>query len=246
LFDRFLPVLASNLDREEVIIDVGANVGDTVIALAQNCLNPILAIEPSDIFFAYLANNLRRLSSEERQRISTVKQLVGTGLLSGELVHSTRGTAGVSLNDAPTFSTHTPLDSLVDDVSRVLLLKVDTDGFDFDVIQSARKILSESEPILFWENQVSDQFQYDGFNGLCSLLQGEGYESIYVFDNYGNILLEEVGIQAMRGINSYLLSMAKLNCQRTFWYVDVLATTKRHAEISRRAVRQFRIEWIGR
>jgi len=33
LYDRFLPVLAKNISSDKIIIDVGANIGDTAIAI---------------------------------------------------------------------------------------------------------------------------------------------------------------------------------------------------------------------
>ena len=44
LYDRFLPVLCSQLPPQGVIVDVGANVGDTTAAIIQTCTNRIIAI----------------------------------------------------------------------------------------------------------------------------------------------------------------------------------------------------------
>jgi hypothetical protein len=42
LYDRFLPTLCLALPQDgETIIDLGANVGDTAIAIVQRCDNPI-------------------------------------------------------------------------------------------------------------------------------------------------------------------------------------------------------------
>src|SRR2546430_10062937 len=43
-------------------IDVGANVGDTVIALRKQTKFPILCVEPNDRYFAILQHNTRGLS----------------------------------------------------------------------------------------------------------------------------------------------------------------------------------------
>lgn len=48
---------------------------------------------------------------------------------------------------------------------------MDTDGYDFDVLKSSENILIKSEPILFWENQMFEDFQIQGFNDLYKLLQ---------------------------------------------------------------------------
>ena len=93
LYDRFLPILAKYLSSEKLIIDIGANIGDTTIARLQNCDNPIICIEPSNIFFPYLERNIKSLSSIDYNRSITSNKFVGTGLFSGELVHSSWGTA---------------------------------------------------------------------------------------------------------------------------------------------------------
>lgn len=93
LYDRFLPVLASKIDAEnKLIIDVGANIGDTTIAMMQHCKNRFLCIEPSSVL-PYLEENIKNLSPEDYKRISIIKKLVGTGNLFGELKHRDRGTA---------------------------------------------------------------------------------------------------------------------------------------------------------
>jgi FkbM family methyltransferase len=246
LYDRFLPVLAKNINSDKVIIDVGANIGDTVIALIQNCKNPIICVEPSDIFFPYLENNLKRISSVDFSRVKTIKKYVGTGLISGTLNHIEAGTASLKVIESSNSITHIALDKLVDDVSNVLLLKVDTDGFDFDVIKSAEEILSKSKPILFWENEISEDFQYKGFDELYSMLEIKGYNYIYIFDNFGNLITEETNFETLKNINSYLYGMKKHNCTRTFYYTDVLASTERNQILVKKAINEYKMEWINK
>jgi FkbM family methyltransferase len=246
LYDRFLPVLGKNLSSDKLVIDVGANIGDTAIALVQNCTNPIMCIEPSDRFFPYLVRNLQRMSVADFSRVKAVKQLIGTGLISGTLCHDKRGTASVRVINSSDSPAHIALDKLVDDVSNVLLLKVDTDGFDFDVIRSAQAILCHSEPILFWENEILEDFQMTGFDELYSLLQEMQYKYIYIFDNFGNLMTEEVDFATLRNINSYVYCMRKHNCTRTIYYTDILASTERNHAIVEKAVNEYRVQWINK
>ena len=244
LYDRFLPVLAKNISSDKIIIDVGANIGDTAFALVQNCQNPIVCIEASDIFFPYLERNLKRIPPVDSSRIKTIKKFVGTGLISGDLNHNRRGTAKLRVVENSTSTTHSNLDDLIDDVSNVLLLKVDTDGFDFDVINSAKKILAHSEPILFWENEITEDFQYKGFNELYSFLYSIGYRYIYIFDNFGNLITEENNFETLKYVNSYTYSMKKFNCTSTFFYTDSLASTEKNHIFVKKAINDYKIEWI--
>ncbi|MCU0371683.1 MAG: FkbM family methyltransferase [Ignavibacteria bacterium] len=249
LYDRFLPVLVKNIDTEnknKIIIDVGANIGDTVIALLQNSDNPVICIEPSDFFFPYLERNLKAVPSSVSSRVKTIKKLVGTGLISGTLDHTDGRTATLKVDESQEVSTHVALDKLIDDKSDVILLKVDTDGFDFDVINSAEGILSESNPLLFWENEITEEFQLKGFNKVYELLRVKGYKYVYIFDNYGNLITESEGFDILKNINSYAYSIRKHNCTATFYYTDILAATEKYSLIAQNAVKEYRKEWINK
>ena len=246
LHGRFLPVLAKKLTSNKLIIDVGANIGDTAIAILQHCENPIICIEPSDVFFPYLEKNLKKLAPKDFNRVKTFKKLVGTGFFSGELNHSVGGTATIKISESLNTVTHIALDKLIKDSSNVLLLKVDTDGFDFDVIKSAEKILSDSEPILFWENYTFEDYQYKGFDELYSLLTKKRYKYIYVFDSFGNLITEESDFVTLKNLNSYVCSMEKYGCTRTFSYTDILATTEKNYLVVKNAINEYKTEWINK
>ncbi len=244
LYDRFLPVLAKHISSEKIIIDVGANIGDTIISLIQNCSNPAICIEPSDLFYSYLVNNLAKIDIADSKRIQMIKKMIGTGNIKGNLEHSKGGTATVLSVNCWDSKTHTPLDSIIDEKNEVVLLKVDTDGFDFDVICSSPKLLANSEPILFWENEISYEFQIKGFNELYFMLEKIGYKYVYIFDNFGNLLINEIGFNSARYINEYLYSMKMYNCTRTFNYIDIMASTDRYHDNVVAAINEYKNEWI--
>lgn len=249
LYDRFLPVLAKNIDlsnSDKLIIDVGANIGDTVVAMLQYSANPFVCIEPSDYFFSFLEKNLKNVSESDSSRVKIIKELVGTGLISGTLDHNDRRTASLKVSDNPDVITHIPLDKLIDNISNVILLKVDTDGFDYDVIKSAENILSTSQPILFWENEITEDFQYEGFVELYKFLDNKNYKYVYIFDNYGNLITESISFETLKNINAYMTSMRKFNCTRTFYYTDVLAATEKNISIVKNAIAEYRKDWINK
>ncbi len=248
LYDQFLPVLAKHISGQELIIDVGANIGDTPIAILQKCQNPIICFEPSDVFYSYLKKNIDALNPSDTSRVKTIKKMIGTGSISGTLNHnsSRKGTASVRIENNSNSSTHSSLDSLIEKHNEVILMKVDTDGFDFDVIQSAESILSQSEPILFWENEIADNFQFEGFIQLYKMLEKKGYNHIFIFDNYGNLITEESNFSTLKNINSYLYSMEKNGQSRTFYYTDVLASTKKNFDKVKVAIEEYKKDWINK
>lgn len=244
LYDRFLPVLAEVISSNDLIIDVGANIGDTTIAIVQKCINPIVAIEPSEIFLPYLEKNFSKLPENQKNRIEVIKKLIGTGCISGNLSHNEWGTASVNSNTDSKQETHTALDACIKKLSNVILLKSDTDGFDFDVIKSAEKLIDQSKPILFWENEIRQEFQSKGFDELYEWLETKGYEYIYVFDNFGNLLTIEKNFSTLKNLNAYIYTMDVNNCKRTIYYTDILACTNKNKDLVSKAIEKYKNEWI--
>lgn len=57
-YDKLLPIISKYINQNEMIIDIGANVGDTLAAMVDENPNPIyLCIEPEDEFYSYLLRN---------------------------------------------------------------------------------------------------------------------------------------------------------------------------------------------
>ena len=244
LYDTFLPVLAKQFGSKGTLVDVGANIGATSVSVLQNCQNPVICFEPSEYFSPYLEHNLALLPSANGKRFSIIKQLVGTGVIAGELNHIGGRTASITVTEKPAAATHTPLDSIVPNTSDILFIKVDTDGFDFDVLKSASKIMTDSEPLLYWENEIKHEFQLKGYSELYDMLAAKGYKYVYIFDNYGNLISEESDFQTLKNINDYTWSMEKYNCTRTLYYTDVLASTEKYSGLAKEAIREFKKGFI--
>ena len=245
LYDRFLPILVKHFKSNGCIIDIGANIGDTAIAMVQNCSNQIVCIEPSEIFYPYLESNLSMLSMEHRKKIQTIKKFIGSGNISGVLQHSEVGTASIKISERESSIKYFKLDDIIKEHENIQLIKVDTDGFDFDVIQSAENILNKSQPILFWENEIFEEFQLIGFQNLYEKLENFGYEYIYIFDNYGNIIVEKTEYKTLIDLNNYLFSMRNNGCTRTFYYTDILAGTQKNHQIIEEAIRYYKNNLIN-
>ena len=235
LYDRFLPVLAGHLESG-TIIDVGAHTGDTLVAMAHKCSNSFICIEPSDTFFDYLKKNADKIQLKENQNIKLIKKMAGTGNLSGD-----GSTATIQPTENQVIqSKYIQLDNTTTDYSDIVLIKSDVDGYDFDVIQSSEKILTQSEPILFWENQILDDFQYKEYGKFYDFLEEKGYSNLYIFDNFGNLLVEKSNFKTLRDINAYLYNIEKYKATRTFFYTDILASTEKRVSIIESAVVDYK------
>jgi FkbM family methyltransferase len=125
------------------VVDVGANVGDSVVLLESyfpgRC--KFVCIEPNNEWIRYLKANTSGLPVE------IIPRFIGEGQLL--VVRSTApGTAGSKV--AETGDRSLPLDEICDG-RQVDLIKVDTDGFDFPILRSGRRTLSSKTPALFFE-----------------------------------------------------------------------------------------------
>ncbi len=245
LYDRFLPVLAKYLNPEGLVIDVGANVGDSTIAMLDYCKNDFYCIEPSNDFYPYLKLNIKMLPQALSQRLTCFKSFIGSGYVKGELIHQ-NGTARVQSKDDSSDINYQPLDDLVKKRKKVVsLIKVDTDGFDYDVLLSGQKTILQDKPILFWENQMFEPFQKDGFIRLYEFLIRVGYKHIYVFDNFGNLLLANTDFENLKSINSYVDSIDTLNLSRTIYYTDILASTDESSLIVEWAISEYKSKYLS-
>jgi FkbM family methyltransferase len=237
LYDRFLTVLAKHLPNDKKVIDIGANIGDTLFGMIDNCSSKFYCIEPSEYFFSFLEKNVLNLSKENRNRIILLKEMIGTGSFKGVLQQYHEGSAKLKL-DQINDNKYISLDNLA--ISDVILIKVDTDGFDFDVIESAKQICKESKPILFWENEISEDFQLNGFEQMYYNLSELGYDTLFIFDNFGNLIFENSNFETLKQLNTYIYSMKKYDCTRTIFYTDVLAVSDKHKGLVTNAIEDYK------
>lgn len=237
LYDRFLAFLCATITNSNgLIIDIGANVGDTAYAMAQACNNKIVCIEAEPSFFSLLCKNLDSLPYD-KNRFQAYNTLVGTGHYNGVLVKSD-STASVHTVDGCVKSHYVTLDQFILDTlndARITLIKVDTDGFDGDVLISGLNLINRQRPLLFWENQFDTPDQRQSFLNLYDSLEKLGYKTLWIFDNFGAPLLSDAGFDALRSINNYLTVLNDKHSARTFYYVDVLASTDENIDQARKA-----------
>lgn len=230
LYDRFLPHLASHLDHGSTVIDVGANCGDTLAGMyAANPSLQFVAVEPNDIFFALLEKNVATLSAGKGDlRVDLVKSLVGKQLTGATMVGS-GGTAKAVVDDDHHHQTHQSrtMDDILSTlgIDEVRLLKSDVDGFDYDVIESARETMRRSRPLVFFETQIDHDFQRQGFSQVFGTLEELGYSYWLLFDNFGSLCVRTGDSDVARQLVDYPWRNRCAVTRRTVNYFDVLAAT---------------------
>lgn len=250
-YDRFLPHLAKHLDAGDVAIDVGANCGDTLAAMAS--ANPALSfvcIEPDAKFFGFLSRNARRISAAlPGTSVRLVRALVGAKQ-QASVLHGDGGTkaahaAGERAKPAEEIHRATRLDDIVAREAltpgRVRLLKSDVDGCDFDVLASAGALLENPRLLVFFECYAVNDGQRAGYIDLFTRLDERGYHHFSFFDNFGNFIRHVTTAEpgAIRAQLDEAWLEPPSGATGKIFYLDVLACRDADAAFIRRVVTEF-------
>ncbi len=169
-----------------VCVDVGANIGDSIAACYAREDDHFLAIEANPHFVRYLKKNSQHIpnitlleiycASSDGAFKFTIDEKGGTATISQ------------SCDDGHIIESKT-LDTIIDENSkyaRYNFLKIDTDGYDFEVIKGARRSIQQNQPVILFECGFWGRKEYikDLVEIIHSLAQA-GYSSAIVYDNLG-------------------------------------------------------------
>jgi len=222
-YDSALPNFASFLrgtsSEKITIVDVGANVGDTakLIAAATGADQVrFMCIEADESYLSLLRRNTAGLDVSIHNVIAgaTTEEAHATLLRTG------RGTSSISIGEEarPVVS----LDDLVGNAS-VDLIKIDTDGYEAEVLRGAARLLTQGSAPCFIELSPWHIKTYGKVAPaeITNLLRSAGYTSAILYDNVGIPLgLFDLGDNAIHNIIDYCL--VKQN-----FYLDILVAKDR-------------------
>lgn len=128
----------------DVFVDVGANIGSYTLLASGVCGATTYAFEAADEAFAELRKNVEANSLEKR--VTTIKSAVGNG--KGVIRFSTGRDTMNSIVPADEPGVDVPMTTLAASVAIVpRLIKIDTEGFDADVVAGAASLLAGYEPM---------------------------------------------------------------------------------------------------
>ncbi len=201
VYRKIYPRYASNVARiarhvqskyaDMSLIDIGANVGDTVAILRREAYFPILCIEGDERFTAILQLNLQRFGGEVYLEQTFVSDTAGE--FKGRVVFH-HGTSELVRDERALSSVRTK--TLVEIVqarptfANARMIKIDTDGFDCRIIRNELELLSRLKPILFFEyDPAFYATDSPGSRAVFESLRAIGYACGLVYDNTGDYLL---------------------------------------------------------
>jgi len=189
LYDSALRRFAEFTSHESLplgVIDVGANIGDTAAMLMDIPEIKVLCVEGGIEFFDLLDRN----AALHPGRVTVERSFLGraNSLVSGAM-QSQEGTARFEkLDGAGTMKVET-LTALLERQRAFLdarILKIDTDGYDCEILRGAISWLAHAKPVIFMEffpellQNVSDDYQ-DVFRALHEI----GYDLTLAYKNTG-------------------------------------------------------------
>lgn len=168
-------------DAGVAIFDVGANVGGTAAMIASFCPNPLVLVEPSDHYLAYLTRNTALFPN----RCRIVKGIITDGSVNAPVMELSRGTARVVEGAPGRESTIRQLGLADLHDGAVGLVKIDADGWDFKIIEDSLPWLAERQPILYYEAEVDTLDEVSHANRVVERCREIGYRSAIVWDDAG-------------------------------------------------------------
>jgi FkbM family methyltransferase len=177
--------LLDYLENSEVILDIGANIGQTsfnIIGTQQKKgLNPVVhAFEPYPQTFKKLETN-KTLNSG----ISVKTYNLGLGRKKGMLhmtQHSPLNSGGFRMTDESDNSISVPVISLDEFVSenqltKIDFIKIDVEGFEVQVLEGALETLKTFRPILVFEYSLENiNAQKGTIENMLKQLSGMNYD----------------------------------------------------------------------
>jgi len=202
LRDKNIGVIAAAVSRKyptATMIDVGANIGDTGAIIASNCENRLLLVEGSRFYFGYLELNAPKLGPQ----IEIFNVLVGDGgAIEGELRHW-GGTAYIDTTSTGRPSSSVRLETLAGG-AEVGFVKIDTDGFDEQIISSHLGFFAKERPLLIFESMISNLAELVRVNELYGDLVRIGYRNFVFWDDPGLYVTATNSLEVVSDLNRYL------------------------------------------
>ena len=201
-------------------IDVGANIGDTIRACVNgSSKDRFLGVEPNPAYFEFLKKNVAHLpGSRLLQAVCTSTDQTTTYRIS-----SVRGTAQFEASesrDGLALETKC-LDSIVEQFAEFKacnFFKIDTDGYDFEVMRGARGLIATAKPAVFFECDVFGNANYlADIQQALRFFADTGYKHALVYDNFG-YLFSQIQLSSPSDFPQALFyQMASRHC-----YFDIL------------------------
>lgn len=240
-YDNFLPFLSKYLTKNSIVVDVGANVGDTLYSIVNKNNNlQFICIEADQKFYNYLVMNVKNLTiNNPNIKITTVKKFIGNKINNVYLSGKNGSKKALPGGKIKSKRLDTVLHQLKIDPHKISLIKSDVDGFDYDIIKSSYQFIKH-KPLLFFECQLDNKMQYFEFLDLFKELISKKYKHFIFFDNYGQYICKCSDITSINDLLNYTLFQNYEKSKRTIYYYDVLAYDNKKSFLISKIINEYK------
>ena len=219
LFQRFASSLGQVLEDGEIVVVAGAGFGNTMARLhaARPGLG-IVAVEKDAGRFAYLRANAQGL---------------GAGAIPAKvrLLHAELGSPALAGIDAAVAEA-----GALGGADQVRLVCCDV-GLGAALLGGATQVCASSQPMLLLTCQFgAEPNAVQPWRERLHELIAAGYAGFWLFDNFGNPMVEVSTGRAIDQALDYLARQNRHQASRTVYYYDVLAFAQGDAQRAQRAV----------
>ncbi len=224
-YDRALPYICEEISKLEgtlKVVDIGANIGDSVALITDRVKGSFLCIEGDPDFLPILKENVKKFKDikveieesfcaarDERESSVTIDRSNGTA----KIVQG-----GEKEKDVSSLK---KLDTIIKEhliFGKANVLKIDTDGYELNVLRGGQNLLRHAKPTIYFEF-TPILYEQKGQNPLdiFELLKKCGYEKALIYDNFGR----PMGIVNTKDVKRLKELIARIDNQNIYYY-DVL------------------------
>ena len=226
LYDRALPRICQEIKKIDgylIFVDVGANIGDSISLICDKVSGSFLCIEGDKEYLPLLITNTSQLTESEvfieecfcsendsdNQNLKIERKLGNSKIVQvnegGNLSNTQFKTLDNIIRQYPNFE-------------KANLVKIDTEGFEINVLKGGEGFIKTTRPILYFEftpelylnNNQDPMF-------IFNFLDKNGYHEALMYDNFGKPL-EIIETSDQNRINKLLTLIDNDN----IYYYDIL------------------------
>lgn len=187
-------------------IDIGANCGDTIASLFAGWSGKVLAIEPDANCQKWLRRNW---GADSRVTIQQI-WLNSTSSVANANLSKTGWNTTLDVtkggNTQIEFTTLDDVLSLEPEFANVKFIKVDTEGFDGQILMGSRQTLLKHKPVVLFEsNMDSPAMKNTDPMSVFTFLMELNYESFFLYDSAGRFVaaVDRTQVDFLRDLLDY-------------------------------------------
>ena len=201
LFIGELAKIVTNKYPNREIIDIGANIGDTAAIISSKSNATLILVEPSNYYFKFLTKNVVGFPNKT---ILYNFMILDGEKIDGLLIHW-GGTAFFKESNIENKNLTKKISEISTNPS---LIKIDTDGHDYKIINSNLDYIKIQNPILIFEIQIENNNDFNDISNLLFNLTSIGYTNFSLFDDQGFCIINTNDIKYINMLNNYILNQS--------------------------------------